>query len=298
MNPASGSGTGERVLSQVERALPSAQIIALKREDDIAEVMKEATQNGEVLGVAGGDGTVAAAASVALASGKPLAVFPAGTFNHFAKQIGCATPQATIEAVRAGTLELVDVLTLNDDTTVLNTASIGAYPQFVEIREQYEGKIGKTLAAAIAAWRTLGAKTAVKIRYDNKTLKTSLFFIGNSTYVPSGFAPERRPTVSDGLVDVRFVENGKPLTRLRAVTALLLGRLERSPLYHEVHVFRFSFEILGEPKAVAHDGEVGEALSRVEFVSLYRELPVFSPRWKRLSSALQKDLARKSASDS
>ena len=35
------------------------------------------------LGACGGDGTVAAAATVAIAHGKPLLVLPGGTYNHF-----------------------------------------------------------------------------------------------------------------------------------------------------------------------------------------------------------------------
>lgn len=281
VNPASGSGTGERVLAQVERALPQAEIVALRENDDIDRVMRDAADRAEVLGVAGGDGTVGTAAAVALKAGKPLAVFPAGTFNHFAKEIGCPTPEQTIDAVRAGSIEMVDVVQLNGETIIVNTASIGAYPQFVEIREKYEGKIGKTLAAVVAAWKMVGEERAVTIRFDNKTVKTSLFFVGNSLYVPTGFAPQVRPSVDDGLIDVRILEGGKPFARTRFICALLLGELGRSRLYHELRVPRFTFDVVGEPTPVAHDGEVGEALSHIDFVSLYRVLPVFRPRRER-----------------
>lgn len=278
VNPRSGSGTGERVLGQVKKSLPAAEIVPLKPDDDIVQVLKDSAGRAEVLGVAGGDGTVATAAGVALEMKKPLAVFPAGTFNHFAKQMGCSTPRKTIGAVRAGTLELVDVVSLNDEKVLVNTASIGAYPRFVEIRERYEGKIGKSLAAAIAAWRVSRGNPSVEIDVDGTTLKTSMFFIGNSRYFPSGFAPVDRYGVNDGLIDIRILETGKPLARLRTVTSLLLGRLGRSPLYHELHRPDFSFTVLGGPTEVAHDGEVGDKMSEVNFTAHHRVLPVFSPR--------------------
>lgn len=281
VNPASGSGTGERVLKRVEAALPAAEIVALSREDDVVAVLEDAADRAEVLGVAGGDGTVATAAGVALRAEKPLAVFAAGTFNHFAKQIGCASTEDTVAAVRAGTLEKVDVVTLNDDTTLINTASIGAYPRFVQVRERYEGKIGKTLAAVIASWRVVKTEPSVEIRYDNRTLRTSLVFIGNSLYRPSGFAPVDRSSVDDGLIDVRMLETGRPFSRLRTTFSLLTGRLQRSRLYHELHRPEFTFEVVGGPTAVAHDGEVGEELSDVTFRSHYRVLSVFRPRGKR-----------------
>lgn len=278
VNPASGSGTGERVLKHVEKALPAAEIVSLTPQDDVTRVLQDAASRAEVLGIAGGDGTVATAAGVALSADKPLAVFPAGTFNHFAKQIGCATTEQTVAALRAGTLEMVDVVTLNGDTTLLNTASIGAYPRFVETRERYEGKIGKNLAAVVAAWQVLKDEHAVKIRYDDRTLTTSLFFLGNSLYRPSGFAPVDRSGVSDGLIDVRILEIGKPFARLRITASLLTGRLSRSPFYHELRRPEFRFDVLGAPSAVAYDGEVGEKISHADFVSHYRVLPVYRPR--------------------
>ena len=59
-------------------------------------------------------------------------------------------------------------------------------------REKLEHKIGKPLAGLYAMFHTLRRDQPVRITYDNKTLQTSLFFLGNSTYLPSGFAPSRR----------------------------------------------------------------------------------------------------------
>ena len=225
VNPASGSGTGARVLAEVRRELPRAEIIELSRSDKVEEVLREAAARAEVLGIAGGDGTVACAAGVAVETGRPLAVFPAGTFNHFAKDIGCDRVAKTVRAIRAGAVSCVDLVYFNGGKAVVNTASIGAYPDFVRARERLEHKIGKPAAAAYAMFRTLRHAKPVRIRYDNRTMETSLFFLGNSTYVPSGFAPAQRNRMDTGLLDVRMLEAGRPLCRLRVVTAVLLGRL-------------------------------------------------------------------------
>jgi undecaprenyl-diphosphatase len=117
----------------------------------------------------------------------------------------------------------------------------------------------------------------VRITYDNKTLQTSLFFVGNSTYLPSGFAPSRRTRMDDGLLDVRILETGRRLSRTRIVVALALGRLERSPLYHELRVPEFSFRAVNGPTVLAHDGEVGTEVTEATFSVRYRALPVFRP---------------------
>src|SRR6478736_9769930 len=277
VNPASGGGSGARVIDEVRESLPRTEIVELGDDDDVEEALRKAVSRAEVLAVAGGDGTVSCAAGVAVEAGVPLAVFPGGTFNHFAKDIGCDSVGKTVDAVRKGSVACVDLVCLNERHLVINTASIGAYPAFVQTREKLEHKIGKPLAGLYAMLHTLRRDEPVRIAYDNKTLQTSLFFVGNSTYLPSGFAPSRRTQMDDGLLDVRILETGRRLSKARILAALALGRLERSPLYHELRVPEFTFRAVDGPTVLAHDGEVGTEISEASFSVRYRALPVFRP---------------------
>jgi undecaprenyl-diphosphatase len=277
VNPPSGGGTGARIVEEVRESLPRAEIVELGEDDDVEEVLRKVARRAEVLAVGGGDGTVSCAAGVALEAGVPLAVFPGGTFNHFAKDIGCDSVGKTVDAVRRGTVACVDMVCLNEGHMVINTASVGAYPAFVQTRERLEHKIGKPLASLYAMLQTLWRDEPVRIAYDNKTLQTSLFFLGNSTYLPSGIAPSRRARMDDGLLDVRIVETGRRFSKLRILAALALGRLERSPLYHELRVPEFTFKAVDGPTALAHDGEVGTEVTEATFNVRYRALPVFRP---------------------
>jgi len=265
------------VVDQVRDALPRTEIVELGEGDDLREVLREAAGRAEVLAVGGGDGTVATAAGIAKQVGLPLAVFPGGTFNHFAKDIGCDSVDRTVDAIRRGSVACVDLVCLNEEHVVINTASIGAYPQFVQTRETLEHKISKPLAGLYAMFHTLRQGEPVRIRYDNQTLQTSLFFLGNSTYLPSGFAPAQRHRIDDGLLDVRILETGRRFSRTRILTALMLGRLERSPLYHEMRVPQFAFTAVDGPTVLACDGEVGIECQDASFRAEYRVLPVFRP---------------------
>ncbi|MBU9762666.1 phosphatase PAP2 family protein [Mycobacterium sp. TNTM28] len=277
INPASGDGTGARIVDEVRKALPRTEIVELGDDDDIEQVLQQAAARTEVLAIGGGDGTVACAAGVAVEAAVPLAVFPGGTFNHFAKDIGCDSVGRTVTAIKEGTAAYVDLVRLNEERLVINTASIGAYPKYVRTRERLEHRMGKRLAGIYALYLTLRREAPVRIRYDDKTLETELFFLGNSTYFPSGFAPSHRPRLDDGLIDVRILETGRRFGRLRIAVAVALGRLERSPLYHELQVPEFRFVAVDGPTTLAHDGEVGEALSEASFSVQYRALPVFRP---------------------
>ena len=64
---------------------------------------------------------------------------------------------------------------------------------------------------------------------------------------------------------------------MRILTSLILGRLERSPLYHELQVPEFTFSALDGPTAIAHDGELGIECKEATFTARYRALPVFRP---------------------
>lgn len=277
VNPESGDGTGAAIADEVREQLPAAEVVELGPDDDIEEALRSAARRADVLAIAGGDGSVSCAAAVAVDAELPLAVFPGGTFNHFAKDIGCDSAATTIRAIKDGNAFRVDLACFNDDNIVINTASIGAYPKFVQTRERLQHKISKPLASLYAMLHTLRRDEPVRIEFDNHTMQTSLFFLGNSAYLPSGFAPSRRTRIDDGLLDVRILETGRRFSKLRILTSLILGRLERSPLYHERQVPEFSFRSLDGPTVIAHDGEIGTEHETASFDVRYRVLPVFCP---------------------
>ncbi|MFG2344751.1 diacylglycerol/lipid kinase family protein [Streptomyces phaeochromogenes] len=104
---------------------------------------KDVIAHGGALGVVGGDGTVNAAAVRTTESGLPPAVFPGGTLNRFAADLGLTTPKDTADAVEAGCGGAVDLGRVTTEggadgdssTYFLNTFNIGVYPEFVRARE-------------------------------------------------------------------------------------------------------------------------------------------------------------------
>jgi undecaprenyl-diphosphatase len=150
----------------LRRVVAAGRDCRIREDDDVEEVLRKAAKRAEVLAVGGGDGTVSCAAGVALEAGVPLAVFPAGTFNHFAKDIGCDSVGKTVDALGRGSVACVDLVCLNEGHMVINTASIGAYPAFVQTREKLEHKIGKPLAGLYAMLHTLRRDEPVRIAYD------------------------------------------------------------------------------------------------------------------------------------
>lgn len=282
INPRSGSGRAGRIIPDLRRALPRMRIVELgSGPGDDGATIDDAAAQCAVLAVAGGDGTVQRAAAAAKDHGIPLAVFPAGTFNHFAKDLGMYPLRAAIDAVRAGTTAKVDLGEVNGKIFV-NTAAIGAYTDFVAIRENYEHRIGKPLAAVVAAVRTLGSARAVRLRVDDLDGETvdarfSLMFLGNGRYEPRGFAPVHRATLDDGRLDLRVLGLSRRGRRARVVLDFLRGRIERNRRYQQFSDAEYHLELPDGPYRVARDGELGEEIDRLDARVLPRALTVIAP---------------------
>ncbi|WP_336631359.1 MULTISPECIES: bifunctional phosphatase PAP2/diacylglycerol kinase family protein [unclassified Microbacterium] len=287
INPASGSGRAGRILPTVRAALPRMRIVELggPGAEDYGGAIDDAAATCEVLAVAGGDGTVQRAAAAARSRGIPLAVLPAGTFNHFAKDLGMYPLQTAIDAVRAGTTAQVDLGEVNGGIFV-NTASVGAYTDFVSIRETYEHRVGKPLAAVIAALRTLGRARSVRLRVqdlDGETVdaRFSLMFLGNGRYEPRGFAPVHRATLDDGRLDLRLLGVTRLASRARVLLDLFTGRIERNRRYQQYSDGEYHLELPDGPYRIARDGELGEQVDRIDARVLPRALTVIAPAARR-----------------
>lgn len=275
VNPAAHSGEGERVLAKVREELPEVQVVELTEDADVASVMRESASRAAVLGVAGGDGTVRTAAQAAREADIPLAVFPAGTFNHFAKDAGVFPLRAAIASVREGTATKVDLAYLNGEI-FLNTASIGAYTDFVAIRVRNEKWMSKPLAALYAGLRTLLRSRPITVRVDDRTAEVDLLFVGNSEYEPHGFAPSFREHLDDGLLDVRMLDASGVGATLTVLAALLTGQLSQHKRYHEIHAPSLRIEVLrGGPVRIARDGELGEEADILDLRVDRRALTVY-----------------------
>ncbi|WP_392508955.1 diacylglycerol/lipid kinase family protein [Naumannella halotolerans] len=114
INPQSCSGRASRVLPPVRQAFPKIRVVPLGVDGrDFGQAIEDAARQCRVLVVAGGDGTVQLAAAAAMRADVPLAVLPAGTFNHFARDLGMFPLSRAIAAIRAGALARVDLGEVN-----------------------------------------------------------------------------------------------------------------------------------------------------------------------------------------
>jgi undecaprenyl-diphosphatase len=274
------SGTADSV-DELAELLPKAHIVPVEAGDDLAAKLVDSLDGADAAGVAGGDGSVAAAASAAEKHRIPLAVFPAGTLNHFARDIGVESVADAASAVAAGEAVTVDLAAVTVDGQVrrpfVNTASIGGYPDLVRMRERWQDRLGKWVAAGLALVRVLAAAKPLHVVLDGRKVAVWLLFVGNGPYHPRGMVPAWRPALDTGLLDIRYLRADLRLSRSRFLLAALTGALRRSRTYVQREAPTLAVRVLGDPIAMATDGEVALTGNRFDFVVETEKLTVYRP---------------------
>ncbi|PZG78238.1 phosphoesterase [Streptomyces sp. NTH33] len=273
-----GSGTSERARA-LRNALPRAEVVECGP-DDVPDELEKAAGRARVLGVCGGDGTVNAAAEVALRHGLPLAVLPGGTLNHFAYDLGVEDVRDLSRALEKGDGVRVDVARFRSGDkqgVFLNTFSLGVYPELVRERELWTDRIGSWPAGVLAALKVLRAnRHPLQAEFQGRSHPLWLLFAGNGTYHRMGLAPGRRLDLADGVLDVRVVHGGRK-PALRLLSAALAGPLTRSPAHAAVQVGRLHLTGIEPGTLLAYDGEVVEVEVEVWLEKLPEALTVYRP---------------------
>ena len=179
VNP--GSGNSEKARD----ALASTgrfDIMEIEPDKLEAEIRRAVEGGAKRILVAGGDGTVGIGAAVVAGTDVELAVLPAGTLNHFARdmEIPVDLPEAAVVA-SATTTALSDVAYVGDKL-FLNTSSIGAYVIFARVREKLEARLPYKLASVFAMVSTFLRMRVLAVELEvagkSQVYRTPLVFIG------------------------------------------------------------------------------------------------------------------------
>ncbi|MET9420216.1 MULTISPECIES: phosphatase PAP2 family protein [unclassified Streptomyces] len=267
----------------VRAALPRAEVVECAP-DELRAELEKAAGRGRALGIVGGDGTVNRAAAVAAGRGMPLAVFPGGTLNHFAYDLGIESVEDTCRALAAGDAVRVDLgrFTPGPDGSAepghfLNTFSLGVYPDLVSVRERWSPRIGGWPAGVLAAVLVLRGRQPLEAEVQGRRRPMWLLFAGNGVYKGVGPTPGHRQSLVDGLLDVRVVHGGRA-PGWRLLGAALVGKLRRSPVHATRPLRRLHIGGLAPGTLLAYDGEVAPAPPELVLDKVPEALTVYRPQ--------------------
>ena len=237
----------------------------------------------------GGDGTVGTAAAAAVEHDLPLLVLAGGTLNHFARDVGTPSLVEAVAAAESGEAALADVGAvavergLADDPEkveliMLNTASIGLYPNLVRRREQLQPALGKPLAGVVAMFRTFAVEKPITLIVNGVRHRLWIMYLGRGRYYPRDHAPLVRPVLDDGVLDVRMMTADESFARLRMLWSVLTGTVATSRITHLAEATRVRVECGTAPMVLAVDGEAMPGVRAAEFTLKRAALRYYSPR--------------------
>jgi diacylglycerol kinase family enzyme len=198
VNPRSGSGSpGADELAEAARERGvSTRLLA--EGDDAAALAREA--EADALGVAGGDGSLAPVASVAIERDLPFVCVPFGTRNHFARDVGLDRndPLAALAAFDEGVERRIDVGRAGG-RLFLNNVSLGVYARLVHRREHHRRRrelLARTRALVILARHRRGLDLTV----DGDRIAAPALVIANNHYELDLLSLGERKRLDDGLL--------------------------------------------------------------------------------------------------
>jgi diacylglycerol kinase family enzyme len=210
------------------------------------------------LGMAGGDGSLAAVAGVALERDVPFVVVPLGTRNHFARDAGLDRDDA-VGALDAFTGEerRIDVGRVGGQV-FLNNASLGVYARLVHQRERHRRR-----RAALARLRALALaavhrhETAFTV--DGRPVVSRALLVANNHYDLDLFNLGARSTLDEGLLHLYVAHGLVP------------------PTWEERAAERFIVDAARNHIHVALDGEPAALATPLEFTVEPRALRLLLP---------------------
>ena len=143
INPKSGGGKAVRFDLAGEAGKRGIRAVVLERGDDLLELAEQALRDGaDVIGMAGGDGSQALVATVAMRHNVPHVCIPAGTRNHFALDLGLDRDDVigALDAFTDGVERRIDLARVNEHVFV-NNASLGVYAEVVQSDAYRDAKL-------------------------------------------------------------------------------------------------------------------------------------------------------------
>lgn len=191
-------GSGRQNVEAARKTIASAMHLAARKhhisviedisslKSTIQKAVDAAKEDSGAVVAVGGDGTINAVATAALASSCLFGAVPQGTFNYFGRTHGIPEDmEAALDDLLHGEPFPVQIGLVNDRIFLVN-ASVGLYPELLEDREQFKQRYGRS--RVVALWSALVTAfghhryldMALEQNGKRVHVRTTTLFIGNN----------------------------------------------------------------------------------------------------------------------
>ena len=259
-NPWSGGGKVESFGLRDLAAELGVEVVMLDHGLDLEQLTRDAVARGaDCLGMAGGDGSQALVASVAVEHDLPFVCIPAGTRNHFALDLGLdrTDPRKTMYAFRDAIERRVDYATVNNRLFV-NNVSLGIYATIVQSDDYRDAKaeVSVSMARDLLGRQSEPFDLQYSIPEGREIDGAFLIMVSNNPYVlDANPAIAQRHEVDGGKLGVFALSTRTGGQAGRLMTLSALGLRDLSKYWWEFEAEAFEVRSRSGSAYMGVDGE-------------------------------------------
>ena len=269
-NPWSGGGKVEKFgLAELATDL-GVEVVMLDRGLDLAELARDAISRGaDCLGMAGGDGSQALVASIAIEHNLPFVCVSAGTRNHFALDLGIdrEDPRLSLNAFRDGIERRIDYAMVGDRLFV-NNVSLGVYATIVQQEGYREAKSETTRALLPELLGRTQEPFDLQFNDPDQGNVDGAFLIqvSNNPYVLGAtLDASQRRRLDTGKLGVVAISARTGVEAAQIFALSSLGQRRRSRHWHEFTAEQFEVRSTSGKAYAGIDGEALELATPLQF---------------------------------
>ena len=269
-NPWSGGGKVERFGLVDLAAELGVETVVLDHGLDLEQLARDAVERGaDCLGMAGGDGSQALVAAIAIEHGLPFVCVSAGTRNHFALDLGLNRddPRDSMYAFRDAVERRVDYATVNGRLFV-NNVSLGVYAHIVQEQSYRDSKFTTTTTLLPELLGRQSEPFDLQFTAPNGAVVDGaiLVMVSNNRYVVGTSVDNaQRRRLDTGELGVFAVTTSTGAAAARLFAASALGQRRRSDSWHEFTTTSFEVRSRSGTAFAGVDGEALELRTPLQF---------------------------------
>ncbi len=272
VNPAAGNGAGGRLTGKLAAMFADVGIrVDVTRSPgpgESARIASDGVADGyDVILAVGGDGTANEVANGILGSHVALALYPTGTGNDFARNLGYPRKRHAVPAFLAGAMPREIDAGLANDRVFVNHVGIGIDGVVAERARAYGRYLGPSLGyaassvAAIASYRP--AEMRVSVDGEQRDGRYLIVIASNGVYFGGGMKCAPNAEFDDGWLDLTLAGDLGRLAAVGSLARLYRGSHVDGKRIHGVRARSLEIE-LDRALPMELDGEV----SRVKSLSV------------------------------
>ena len=278
-NPSAHAEKGKQFADKLRSFSEKIEVYETNNFFHLKEIASELVSQGwPKIAVAGGDGTINAVIKSILFSDIELGIFPTGTMNLFARELGLPLNnlQSCWQVIEEGKQRKVDVIKAGESIFV-QVAGVGYDAKIIEETSWENKKKFGRFSYLISAFSVANQDPPVirVILESGEIIEGAFVLIGNGALYGPALRLFPEASNDDRLLDVMIFKNQSPTDILRYVSGITLGRVEKTKGIEYVRTPRIRVDSdVKVPFEV--DGELA-GVTPIEFLPLTKQLTVFVP---------------------